>query len=188
MSPSRWFVKIGLFVKVICCMFDHFFICHIDGKYRSATAPFVWIKSSIKFCDVAFMYFEPRERNSFFSSHFFLNGDCFMIILSHDYVVVLKIWWAAHVIWGKKKSSNHCLLINLFMKFKKPPLSKWTQILKACYHLKQDVLQRNVFRTDQKKNQLQQLINWMFGASRRKTRCCGKRYFCTASFQRSPKN
>ena len=27
-------VHIGLFVKVICCTCDHFFMRHIDGKYR----------------------------------------------------------------------------------------------------------------------------------------------------------
>ena len=31
------FVGIGLFVIVVGCMFDRFFMCHIDRKYRSAT-------------------------------------------------------------------------------------------------------------------------------------------------------
>ena len=33
--------KFDLFVKMICCLFDHFLLCHIDGKYRSATVPLV---------------------------------------------------------------------------------------------------------------------------------------------------
>ena len=32
-------VKFGLFVKMICCLFDQFFVRYIDGKYRSANAP-----------------------------------------------------------------------------------------------------------------------------------------------------
>ena len=35
-------VKFGLCVKTICCLFDKFFIRHIDGKYRSATGPLVY--------------------------------------------------------------------------------------------------------------------------------------------------
>ena len=34
-------VKFGLDVKMSCCLFDQFFIRHIDGKYRSLTASLV---------------------------------------------------------------------------------------------------------------------------------------------------
>ena len=34
-------VKFGVCVKMICYLFDRFFIRHIDGKCRSATAPLV---------------------------------------------------------------------------------------------------------------------------------------------------
>ena len=39
-SPSRCCLSM-VFVKLICCMFDHFCIRRIDGNYRSATAPLV---------------------------------------------------------------------------------------------------------------------------------------------------
>ena len=35
--------KFGLCEKIICCLFDQFFIRDIDGKYRSATVPLVFI-------------------------------------------------------------------------------------------------------------------------------------------------
>ena len=34
-------VNFGLFVKIICGLFDQFFIRHIDGKYLNAAASFV---------------------------------------------------------------------------------------------------------------------------------------------------
>ena len=39
---EMFFVDFGLFVKMIC-FFDKYFIRHIDGKYRSATALLVYI-------------------------------------------------------------------------------------------------------------------------------------------------
>ena len=37
-SIEVFLVRFGLCVRMICCLFDQFFIHHIDGKYRSATA------------------------------------------------------------------------------------------------------------------------------------------------------
>ena len=34
-------VKFDLYVKMICCLINHFFIRLIDGKYGSAMAPLV---------------------------------------------------------------------------------------------------------------------------------------------------
>ena len=40
-SIEMFLVSFGLCVKMICYLFDHFSIRHIDGKYRNATAPLV---------------------------------------------------------------------------------------------------------------------------------------------------
>ena len=42
MSPAKaFFLYIGLVVKLICCMFDQFFMCNVDENYRIETAPLV---------------------------------------------------------------------------------------------------------------------------------------------------
>ena len=43
-------VKFDLCVKMICCLFDQFFIRHIEEKFRSATGPLVEFLLCILIC------------------------------------------------------------------------------------------------------------------------------------------
>ena len=64
-SIEVFLVKMVLCLNMICCLFEHFFIRHIDGKYRSATAPLVHFSHE----DDSFSFDEdlPNEKTSFFS-------------------------------------------------------------------------------------------------------------------------
>ena len=49
--------KFGFLLELIWCMFNHSYLRHVDGKYRSATAPLVMLPNHIPTCALNMLTF-----------------------------------------------------------------------------------------------------------------------------------
>ena len=86
-----FFFSFGFFVEVICCMFDQFLFCHIDGKNLSATTRL----DCICIC-LFYLYIKCRSRGKFFrfylSLSFFFHS-LFFLFFFHNFAEIEIIFY-----------------------------------------------------------------------------------------------
>ena len=117
-----------------CCMLDQFSMCHIDGKYRSATAPLVYSfitswkpffnlnvdlrKFSCRQCDILIQFFPSKTH--FFDGRYII-ASVHQDVIFFIFFFIKSVSMSSLIIWrGLARCQQHITVSSMY--------TPWTKI------------------------------------------------------------